>query len=84
MMFKMEISGRIKVTYSPKLRILSVKDKKKEIKFKAIFWTDGNITMKYKRKDSLHWFDLGFRGNVYSMDHLKLEIKRLIEKIEDK
>jgi hypothetical protein len=79
-MEKIEIDGRIKIVYIPFLRILSVKDKQKQFKFKSSFWSDGNITMRYKKVNSMYWHDLGFRGNVYNMDQLQAEIKDILEK----
>ena len=79
LVLKESVSSRFKIIYWPFFNVLSIKDKKKEIKFKATYWSGGNITMKYKKKNSLYWEDLGFNGNVYNIDQIKRELNHLVE-----
>jgi hypothetical protein len=78
------IVNRFKVVHIPILFLFKIKDLKKVYRFKATHWTDGNTTIKYKHKDSLHWYDLGFNGNLYSYEDLEYNLKELIGEIDER
>ena len=56
-----------------------IKDMKKEYNFKISYWSDGNISVKYKTKKCIHYFDLGFSGTVYSLEDLENNLKIMME-----